>query len=154
MYNVPTYAKFRLHRVPRTDHRRKSRTPCIHKLDNLKWSCHVSHTYNVASMCAFQVLHSFSSKNISDMNLDQSLHHLCQTQTRVQHCCLESFFAQRLILLNLFKRNLRVIFVFNVKLVLIHIVIVYLSLILICWNNADWNLTLFSCSKYVITFVI
>ena len=32
--------------------------------DNLKWSCHVSHTYNVASKCAFQVLHSFLSKNI------------------------------------------------------------------------------------------
>ena len=32
--------------------------------DNLKWSCHVSHIYNVASMCAFLVLHSFSSKNI------------------------------------------------------------------------------------------
>ena len=29
MYNVPTYTKFGLHRVPRTDHRRKSRTPCI-----------------------------------------------------------------------------------------------------------------------------
>ena len=28
MYNVPTYTKFGLHRVPRTDHRRKSRTPC------------------------------------------------------------------------------------------------------------------------------
>ena len=27
-------------------------------------SCHVSYIYNVASMCAFQVLHSFSSKNI------------------------------------------------------------------------------------------
>ena len=32
--------------------------------DNLKWSCHVSHIYNVASVCAFQVLHSFSSRNI------------------------------------------------------------------------------------------
>ena len=32
--------------------------------DNLKWSCHVSHIYNVGSMCAFQVLHSFSSRNI------------------------------------------------------------------------------------------
>ena len=31
MYNVPTYTKFRLHRVPRTDHRRKSRTPCTSK---------------------------------------------------------------------------------------------------------------------------
>ena len=31
MYNVPTYTKFGLHRVPRTDHRRKSRTPCIIK---------------------------------------------------------------------------------------------------------------------------
>ena len=29
MYNVPTYTKFGLHRVPRMDHRRKSRTPCI-----------------------------------------------------------------------------------------------------------------------------
>ena len=35
-----------------------------HVSDNLKWSCHVSYIYNVASMCAFQVLHSFSSKNI------------------------------------------------------------------------------------------
>ena len=31
MYNVPTYTKFGLHRVPRTDHRRKSRTPCTVK---------------------------------------------------------------------------------------------------------------------------
>ena len=29
MYNVPTYTKFGLHCIPRTDHRRKSRTPCI-----------------------------------------------------------------------------------------------------------------------------
>ena len=36
----------------------------IHVSDNLKWSCHVSHIYNVALMCAFQVLHSFSSRNI------------------------------------------------------------------------------------------
>ena len=41
------------------------------------------------------------------------------------------FCTKTLILLNLFERNLRVIFVFDVKLVLIHIVIVYLSLILI-----------------------
>ena len=36
----------------------------IHVSDNLKWSCHVSHIYNVALMCAFQVLHSFPSRNI------------------------------------------------------------------------------------------
>ena len=32
LYNVPTYTKFGLHRVPRTDHRRNSRTPCNIKL--------------------------------------------------------------------------------------------------------------------------
>ena len=36
----------------------------IHVSDSLKWLYHVSHIYNVASMCAFQVLHSFSSRNI------------------------------------------------------------------------------------------
>ena len=40
MYNVPTYTKFGLHRVPRTDHRRKSRTPCI-SINNLK---HIKHS--------------------------------------------------------------------------------------------------------------
>ena len=28
MYNVPTYTEIRLHRVSRTDQRRKPRTPC------------------------------------------------------------------------------------------------------------------------------
>lgn len=32
--------------------------------NDLKWKCHVSHIYATASMCAYQVLHSFSTKNV------------------------------------------------------------------------------------------
>ena len=52
----------------------------IHVSDSLKWSCHVSHIYNVASMCV--CFSSFAFFFIQKyMDLAESLHHLCQTQT-------------------------------------------------------------------------
>ena len=113
---------------------------------------HGSHIYNVASKCAFQVCILFHPKIYGPCSKPIPLTSDPNSSTTLLFGVL--FCTKTSILLNLFKRNLRVIFVFDLKLVLIHIVIVYLRLILICWNIADWNLTLFSCSKYVIACVI
>ena len=42
MYNVPTYTKFGLHRIPRTDHHRKSRTPGITIDNKLSFKQHIN----------------------------------------------------------------------------------------------------------------
>ena len=55
MYNVLTYTKFGLDRVPRTDHRRKSRTPCI---------CLVSQKEDISAEPCREMLSAFKQTKI------------------------------------------------------------------------------------------
>ena len=55
MHNVPTYTEFGLHRVPRTDHCRKWRTPCMEEktTDTTHFSNPVSTVSAVVDMMGF-----------------------------------------------------------------------------------------------------
>ena len=88
----------------------------IHVSDNLKWSCHVGHIYNVASLCAFQVLHSFSSRNV--WTLLKAYTTYVRPKLEYNTVVWSPFLHENINLVESVQKHLRVIFVFDVKLVL------------------------------------
>ena len=127
----------------------------VYIIDNLKWSYHISHIHRHASLCSYQILRSFSPKNI--WILPKAFNTYVRPNVEFNTCVWSPYLKKDIVPLESVQRNFtRYAFIrcnipfnsYNDRLCKLGIKSLEYR------RDADSNSTSYLCSKFVITFVI
>ena len=75
----------------------------IYFSDDLKWSCHISHIHRNASLCSYQILRSFSIKNI--WILLKAFNAYVRPKVEFNTCIWNPYFKKDIVLFESVQRN-------------------------------------------------
>ena len=138
--NVASYSPVRLMYGRKTN---QSNLPIVHLIARCAlWSVKYDNCISRrASLCAYQILHSFSTKNVWILLKT----FMCYVRPKLEYCtCVwNPYLKKDILLLESVQKNLLVIFACVVTFHLLPILIAFTYLVLNLLNIAELNLTIF-----------